>query len=81
MQIQFYQGFDGVGWASETASKILCYLSVDVKVWNSLPPTVVSFTILSLFKNSLNKINFHLCTKYYYLVTIVLFGLIYILSI
>ena len=35
-----------------------------VKVWNSLPPTVVNFSTLSSFRNSLHKINFRLYTKY-----------------
>ena len=28
-----------------------------VKVWNSLPPTIVNFSSLATFKNSVNKIN------------------------
>ena len=35
-----------------------------VKVWNSLPPTVVNFSTLSSFRNSLHKINFRLYPKY-----------------
>ena len=35
-----------------------------VKVWNSLPLSIVNFSSLATFRNSLNKINLRICTKY-----------------
>ena len=29
-----------------------------VKVWNSLPPSIVSFCLLATFRNSVNKIRY-----------------------
>ena len=37
---------------------------VVVKVWNSLPPSIVNFSSLATFRNSLNKITFMIHTKY-----------------
>jgi len=35
-----------------------------VKVWNSLPPSIVNFGSLARFRNSINKINLRIYTKY-----------------
>jgi len=35
-----------------------------IKVWNSLPPSIVHFNSLSSFKNSLNKVNLCIYTIY-----------------
>jgi len=35
-----------------------------VEVWNSLPPSIVNFASLARFRNSLNKINLRIYTKY-----------------
>jgi len=35
-----------------------------VKVWNSLLKGIVNFSSLSIFRNSLNKINHRIYTKY-----------------
>jgi len=35
-----------------------------VKVWNSLPPSIVKFDSLARFRNSINKINLRIYTKY-----------------
>jgi len=35
-----------------------------VKVWNSLPPSIVNFASLARFRKSLNKINLRIYTKY-----------------
>jgi len=35
-----------------------------VKVWNSLPPSIENFASLARFRNSLNKINLRIYTKY-----------------
>jgi len=35
-----------------------------VKVWNSLPTSIVNFGSLARFRNSKNKINFRIYTKY-----------------
>ena len=39
-----------------------------IKVWNSLPPGIVNFESLSLFRNSLNNVN--LRTKCFYCVVL-----------
>jgi len=35
-----------------------------VKVWNSLPPSIVNFSSLATFRNSLNKISLRIYSKY-----------------
>jgi len=35
-----------------------------IKVWNSLPPSIVSFESLSSFINSLNNVNLRIYTTY-----------------
>jgi len=35
-----------------------------VKVWSSLPPSIVNFSLLITFRNSLNKINFKIYAKH-----------------
>jgi len=35
-----------------------------VKVWNSLPPSIVNFGSLARFRNSISKINLRIYTKY-----------------
>jgi len=35
-----------------------------VKIWNSLPPSIVNFASLARFRKSLNKINLRIYTKY-----------------
>jgi len=35
-----------------------------VKVWNSLPPSIVDFASLARFRNSINKINLRISTNY-----------------
>ena len=35
-----------------------------IKVWNSLPPSIVSVKSLSLFRRSLNNVNLGIYTKY-----------------
>jgi len=35
-----------------------------VKVWNSLPPSIVNFGSLARFRNFVNKINLRIYTKY-----------------
>ena len=35
-----------------------------VKVWNGLPPSIVNSSSLATFRNSLNKINLKIYTKY-----------------
>jgi len=35
-----------------------------IKVWNSLPPSIVNFELLLLFRNSLNNINLRIYTMY-----------------
>jgi len=37
-----------------------------VKVWNSLPLSIVNFGSLATFRNSINKINLRIYTKYYF---------------
>jgi len=34
------------------------------KVWNTLPPSIVNFGSLARFRNSINKINLRIYTKY-----------------
>ena len=34
------------------------------KVWNSLPPSIVTFSSLAMFRNSLNRIGLRIYTKY-----------------
>ena len=36
-----------------------------VKVWNSLPPSIVNFSSLATFRKSLNIISLRIYTKYY----------------
>jgi len=35
-----------------------------VKLWNSLPPSIVNFFSLAAFRNSLNKVSLRIYTKY-----------------
>jgi len=52
-----------VNYCRSNTRKYFCSELV-VKVWNSLPPSIVNFSSLATFRNSLTKINFRIYTTY-----------------